>query len=138
MRVRPAHRDFERSEPYPEQWLLIEWPSQETEPTKYWLATLPAETKLKDLVRMAKYRWIIDRWIHIPKPSQFRSGERRAASFVFSRRPQRHDGCWLRPVCWDVFLICACSKWRERCENTAASMKCIRVDAENCSFFVPI
>jgi hypothetical protein len=29
------------------------------------------------------------RWIHIPKPSQFRSGERRAASFVFSRSPQR-------------------------------------------------
>jgi hypothetical protein len=49
-----------------------------------------------------------------------------------------HNGCWLRPVCWDVFLICACSKWRDRCENTAASMKCIRVDAENRSFFVPI
>ena len=47
-------------------------------------------------------------------------------------------GCWLRPVCWGVFLICACSKWRDRCENTGASMKCIRVDAENCTFFVPI
>src|SRR5438309_4714346 len=61
VRVRPAHRDFERTQPYPEQWLLIEWPSQEAEPTKYWLATLPAETKLKDLVRMAKHRWIIER-----------------------------------------------------------------------------
>ena len=59
VRVRPAHRDFERSEPYSEQWLLIEWPSEEAEPTKYWLATLPAETNLKALVRMAKHRWIL-------------------------------------------------------------------------------
>ena len=26
MRVRPAHRDYWRSEPHPEEWLLIEWP----------------------------------------------------------------------------------------------------------------
>ena len=61
VRVRPAHRDFERSAPYPRQWLLIEWPREEAEPTQYWLSTLPAETKLKDLVRMAKHRWIIER-----------------------------------------------------------------------------
>jgi SRSO17 transposase len=61
VRVRPAHRDFERSEPYPEQWLLIEWPSGEAEPTKYWLSTLQAETPLKGLVSMAKQRWIIER-----------------------------------------------------------------------------
>jgi SRSO17 transposase len=61
VRVRPAHRDFERTEPYPEQWLLIEWPSGEAEPTKYWLATLPAKTKLNQLVRRAKQRWIIER-----------------------------------------------------------------------------
>ncbi len=30
VRVRPAHRDDERSEPHAEQWLLIEWPRQET------------------------------------------------------------------------------------------------------------
>jgi hypothetical protein len=29
------------------------------------------------------------------------------------------------------------SKWRDRCENTAASMKSIRIDSENCAFFVP-
>ena len=28
-----------RSEPHPEQWLLIEWPKTEKEPTKYWLST---------------------------------------------------------------------------------------------------
>ena len=61
VRVRPAHRDFERSEPYPEQWLLIEWPNQQSQPTKYWFSTLPAETKLRELVRLAKQRWIIER-----------------------------------------------------------------------------
>jgi hypothetical protein len=44
-----------------EEWLLIEWPRAEAEPTKYWLSTLPANTKLQDLVRLAKQRWIIER-----------------------------------------------------------------------------
>src|ERR1700737_120923 len=61
LRIRPAHRDYEGSEPRPEEWLLMEWPSQEAEPTKYWLSTLPANTKLPDLVRLAKHRWIIER-----------------------------------------------------------------------------
>ena len=33
LRVRPAHRDYWRSEPPPEEWLLIEWPAGEFEPT---------------------------------------------------------------------------------------------------------
>jgi SRSO17 transposase len=61
VRIRPAHRDYWRSQPYPEEWLLIEWPRAEAEPTKYWLSTLPAKTKLRDLVRLAKQRWIIER-----------------------------------------------------------------------------
>jgi SRSO17 transposase len=61
LRVRPAHRDYWMSEPRPEEWLLIEWPKQEAEPTKYWLSTLPADTKFRDLVRLAKQRWIIER-----------------------------------------------------------------------------
>jgi SRSO17 transposase len=61
VRVRPAHRDYWRSEPHPEEWLLMEWPGGEAEPTKYWLSTLPADTKLRDLVRLAKQRWIIER-----------------------------------------------------------------------------
>jgi SRSO17 transposase len=61
LRVRPAHRDEKRTEPRPEEWLLIEWPKGEAEPTKYWLSTLPAETTLQDLVRLAKHRWIIER-----------------------------------------------------------------------------
>ena len=61
VRVRPAHRDYEKAEPYPEEWLLIEWPRGKAEPTKYWLSTLPENTKLKALVKMAKHRWIIER-----------------------------------------------------------------------------
>jgi SRSO17 transposase len=59
--VRPAHRDYKRTEPHPEEWLLIEWPKKESEPTKYWLSTLSAGTSLKSLVKMAKHRWIIER-----------------------------------------------------------------------------
>jgi SRSO17 transposase len=61
MRVRPAHRDYWRSEPHPEEWLLIEWPAAEAEPTKYWLSTLPADVDLRELVHLAKHRWIIER-----------------------------------------------------------------------------
>ena len=43
VRVRPAHRDYEKAEPHAEEWLLIEWPRGEAEPTKYWISTLPAE-----------------------------------------------------------------------------------------------
>ena len=43
LRVRPAHRDYQLSEPWPEEWLLIEWPEGEKEPTKYWLSTLPED-----------------------------------------------------------------------------------------------
>jgi SRSO17 transposase len=61
VRVRPAHRDEKRTEPRSEEWLLIEWPKKESEPTKYWLSTLPEKTSLKSLVKMAKHRWIIER-----------------------------------------------------------------------------
>jgi SRSO17 transposase len=61
VRVRPAHRDYWKAGPHAEEWLLIEWPKGEAEPTKYWLSTLPPETKLPHLVKMAKHRWIIER-----------------------------------------------------------------------------
>jgi len=61
LRVRPAHRDYWRSQPHPEEWLLIEWPAGESEPTKYWLSTLPADSALVELVHLAKHRWIIER-----------------------------------------------------------------------------
>jgi SRSO17 transposase len=61
LRVRPAHRDETRAEPWPEEWLLVEWPRGEAEPTRYWLSTLPPRTALKRLVHAAKARWRIER-----------------------------------------------------------------------------
>jgi SRSO17 transposase len=60
-RVRPAHRDTELSQPRAEEWVLIEWPQGEAEPTKYWLATLPEEISFEGLVDVAKLRWRIER-----------------------------------------------------------------------------
>jgi SRSO17 transposase len=40
---------------------LLEWPKKESEPSQYWLSTLPAKISLKSLVKMAKHRWIIER-----------------------------------------------------------------------------
>ena len=61
LRIRIAHRDFDRSEPWPEEWLLIEWPKEEKEPTKYWLSTLPKTIGFARLVDRAKLRWRIER-----------------------------------------------------------------------------
>jgi SRSO17 transposase len=61
VRVRPAHRDAWRSTPHPEEWLLIEWPVGEAEPTKYWLGTVAADLSLREAVRLAKHRWIVER-----------------------------------------------------------------------------
>jgi hypothetical protein len=33
-RIRPAHRDIRRSEPWPEEWLLMEWPEGAEEPLR--------------------------------------------------------------------------------------------------------
>jgi SRSO17 transposase len=61
LRVRPAHRDERRKEPHGEEWLLIEWPAGESGPTKYWFSTFPFHTTLRELVKIAKHRWIIER-----------------------------------------------------------------------------
>jgi SRSO17 transposase len=61
VRVQAARRDFTRSESRPEEWLLIEWPKGELEPTKYWLSTLPEDVAFQRLVDLAKLRWRIER-----------------------------------------------------------------------------
>ena len=61
LRVRAAHRDEQLSKPRPPEWLLIEWPRGEDQPTKYWLSTLPEEIGFARLVDLAKLRWRIER-----------------------------------------------------------------------------
>jgi SRSO17 transposase len=61
VRVCPAHRDYNLTAPRPEEWLLIEWPQGEAEPTKYWLSTLPETIGFASLVDTAKLRWRIER-----------------------------------------------------------------------------
>ena len=56
LRVRPAHRDTLRSEPWPEGWLPIGWPGGAEEPSKYWRSNLPPRTAPKGLVHTAKAR----------------------------------------------------------------------------------
>ena len=61
IRVRVAHRDYQLTVSRPEEWLLIEWPEHEAEPTKYWLSTLPKDIAFRRLVDFAKLRWRIER-----------------------------------------------------------------------------
>jgi SRSO17 transposase len=65
LRVRPANRELraaahESGTELASRWLLVEWPSGAPEPTDYWLSSLPADTDLKTLVRLAKLRWRIE------------------------------------------------------------------------------
>jgi SRSO17 transposase len=59
--VRCVSREAQARELCDEQWLLIEWPKAKVEPSKYFLSTLPADTPVKELVRLAKLRWRIER-----------------------------------------------------------------------------
>lgn len=57
VRVRTAQANQLRGE----EWLLIEWPKDETDPTRYFLSTLPANTPFKELAGAVKMRWRIER-----------------------------------------------------------------------------
>ena len=61
VRVRCAHRDYLGTEMRAEEWLLIEWPEGQTEPTKYFLTTAPDEATLEQMVFVTKMRWRIER-----------------------------------------------------------------------------
>jgi len=62
IRVRPANRDIPRAPDgsLPECWLLAEWPPEADEPTDYWLSTLPPDTPIAELARLAKIRWRVE------------------------------------------------------------------------------
>jgi SRSO17 transposase len=61
IRVCAAPQDDKLAPSRPDEWLLIEWPKGEAEPTKYWLSTLPDITSFERLVDLAKLRWRIER-----------------------------------------------------------------------------
>ena len=65
LRVRPANVRLRLAAravdaELPVRWLLAEWPAGAGEPTDFWLSSLPAETPLAELVRLAKLRWRIE------------------------------------------------------------------------------
>jgi len=62
IRMRPASRHIPREagQSLPACWLLAEWPPGADEPTDYWLSTLPEDTPITKLVRLAKIRWRIE------------------------------------------------------------------------------
>lgn len=61
VRVNTAHKHTQGGAPGPDEWLLYEWPSSESGPTKHYLISLPDSTSLRELVRIAKLRWRVER-----------------------------------------------------------------------------
>ena len=59
VRVRARGEGCTRDEP--EEWLLIEWPKNETAPTKYWLSTLSEDIAIEPMVDITMMRWRIER-----------------------------------------------------------------------------
>jgi SRSO17 transposase len=60
VRVQPAHATLQGENDEPVCWLLIEWPDNAAEPTRYWLSNLGEDVTLTDLVYWAKIRWWIE------------------------------------------------------------------------------
>jgi SRSO17 transposase len=61
LRVRHAGGNAGKARLRPLEWLLIEWPAHEQEPSKYVLSTLPEDTPINELVSAAHQRWRIER-----------------------------------------------------------------------------
>jgi SRSO17 transposase len=59
VRVRAAGEGTTAQEP--EEWLIIEWPKGEKEPTKFWLSTLPEDIAFERMIDITMMRWRIER-----------------------------------------------------------------------------
>jgi hypothetical protein len=93
LRVRPAGRKptagLAADGSLPMVWLLAEWPPEQPEPTDYWLAFLPEDIDLAELVRLAKIRWRIEhdyRECKTARPGPLRGPHLRRLA------PPRHPG----------------------------------------------
>lgn len=60
-RVKAAHHDEVGAYDREPEWLIIEWPKGEAQPTKYALCTLPKATSHKELIRLLKERYRTER-----------------------------------------------------------------------------
>ena len=67
VRVRHAGGNVGKARLRPEQWLLIEWPAGDAQPSKYVLSTLPEDTPTNELVSAAHQRWTA--WFRSKGPS---------------------------------------------------------------------
>jgi SRSO17 transposase len=59
-RVQTAWHWQEGEAPGAELWLLIEWPKEQAEPSKYYLCDLPPPMSLRQPVRTARGRWRVE------------------------------------------------------------------------------
>lgn len=60
LRVQPSHGHAQGKVDEPLCWLLMEWPPDAQEPTKFWLSDLPETVTLQELVYWAKIRWWVE------------------------------------------------------------------------------
>jgi SRSO17 transposase len=60
VRVAAAHAVTDDHKPPRWEWLIIEWPEDQSAPTDYWLANLPEDTDRERLARLARLRWTIE------------------------------------------------------------------------------
>ena len=96
VRIRPATRDGKLTAPQPLEWLLIEWPEDEREPTKYWLSTLPEDTPIEVLVDTAKLRWRIERdYEELKERTRPRPFRRTRLARIPSPRHALHRRLWI-------------------------------------------
>jgi SRSO17 transposase len=61
VRVRPAEMHARGRPPDDEHWLICEWVDGELKPNKFMLCSLPPTTTIKELIRLLKLRWRVER-----------------------------------------------------------------------------
>jgi SRSO17 transposase len=61
IRLNSAERQRKQGNVKKEQWLISEWRKGEDGPTKFYLSSLPKNTPLRELVKLIKLRWRVER-----------------------------------------------------------------------------